>query len=281
MSIGGKTVIKPTFYNLPEEKRRRITAAIISEFSETSDEKVSINRIIHRAEISRGSFYQYFDDKVDLIEVLMKSFVEAVLENLDTAASGADNDIFSTYAQLFDIIASVSEDCENRTVLRRLSVGRKGIFCVTAFVLGLYCLLCGMNQPVLRASLLLLLLFSGVFLGGVIVYTDEMKKKLLGVDAECLEQFGAVSHETAVQMAEKCRARLGTDLALSVTGLAGPDGDGVHEVGTVFVSMAVEGETFVRQLSLGEKRTRSFIRRMAGNHAFDMMRRYMSGLKVE
>ena len=42
-------------------------------------------------------------------------------------------------------------------VLRRLSVGRKGIFCVTAFVLGLYCLLCGMNQPVLRASLLLLL----------------------------------------------------------------------------------------------------------------------------
>ncbi len=121
MSIGVKTVIKPTFYNLPEEKRRRITAAIISEFSETSDEKVSINRIIHRAEISRGSFYQYFDDKVDLIEVLMKSFVEAVLENLDTAASGADNDIFSTYAQLFDIIASVSEDCENRTVLRRLS----------------------------------------------------------------------------------------------------------------------------------------------------------------
>ena len=114
-------MIKPTFYNLPEEKRRRITAAIISEFSETSDEKVSINRIIHRAEISRGSFYQYFDDKVDLIEVLMKSFVEAVLENLDTAASGADNDIFSTYAQLFDIIASVSEDCENRTVLRRLS----------------------------------------------------------------------------------------------------------------------------------------------------------------
>ena len=73
MSIGGKTVIKPTFYNLPEEKRRRITAAIISEFSETSDEKVSINRIIHRAEISRGSFYQYFDDKVDLIEVLMRS----------------------------------------------------------------------------------------------------------------------------------------------------------------------------------------------------------------
>lgn len=114
-------MIKPTFYNLPEEKRRRITAAIISEFSESADEKVSINRIIRRADISRGSFYQYFEDKVDLIEVLMKSFVETVLEKLDTTAFGSGGDIFFTYAQLFDTIAAVSEDCENRTVLRRLT----------------------------------------------------------------------------------------------------------------------------------------------------------------
>ena len=114
-------MIKPTFYNLPEEKRRRITAAIISEFSESPDEKVSINRIINRARISRGSFYQYFDDKVDLIEVLMKTFIESVLKKLDAAASVSDGDIFSTYEQLFDTIVAVAEDCENRTVLRRLS----------------------------------------------------------------------------------------------------------------------------------------------------------------
>ena len=66
-----------------------------------------------------------------------------------------------------------------------------------------------------------------------------------------------------------------------MTGIAGPLGDGLHEVGTVFVSMAVEGQTYVRELHMGTYRTRSFIRRMAGNHAFDMMRRYLSGLNVE
>jgi len=113
-------VIKPTFYNLPAEKRRRITAAILTEFSESPDEKVSINRIIRRAGISRGSFYQYFEDKVDLIEVLMKSFVETVLETIEPAAA-AGSDIFSTYEQLFDTIITVAEDCENRSALRRIS----------------------------------------------------------------------------------------------------------------------------------------------------------------
>jgi hypothetical protein len=54
-----------------------------------------------------------------------------------------------------------------------------------------------------------------------------------------------------------------------------------HEVGTVVVSMAVEGKTLVRALSLGPKRTRSYIRRMSGNHAYDMMRRWLTGLSVE
>ena len=82
-------------------------------------------------------------------------------------------------------------------------------------------------------------------------------------------------------MAEGVRERLHTDMAVSVTGLAGPDGDGVHEVGTVFIGLAVEGHTYVRETHMGTFRTRSFIRRMAGNHAFDMMRRWMSGLAVE
>ena len=76
------------------------------------------------------------------------------------------------------------------------------------------------------------------------------------------------------------RAITGAQIGLGVTGLAGPDGDGVHEVGTVFVSMAVEGRTFVKELHLGAFRTRSFIRRMAGNYAFDMLRRHLSGLPV-
>jgi nicotinamide-nucleotide amidase len=81
-------------------------------------------------------------------------------------------------------------------------------------------------------------------------------------------------------MAERVRGLTGAELGVGVTGLAGPDGDGVHPVGTVFVSLAVEGQTWVRELHLGEKRTRSFIRRMAGNHIYDMMRRYLTGLNI-
>ena len=82
------------------------------------------------------------------------------------------------------------------------------------------------------------------------------------------------------EMAERVREKLGADIGVGVTGLAGPDGDGVHEVGTVFVSMATAEKTYVRELHLGVQRTRSFVRQMSGNYAFDMIRRYLTGIKV-
>ncbi len=122
---------------------------------------------------------------------------------------------------------------------------------------------------------------SAVFLGGAVVYTNEAKERILGLNPALIEEKGAVSREVAEQLAENVRRLTAADIGIGVTGLAGPDGDGVHEVGTVFVSMAVEGRTFVRNLTLGASRTRSFIRRMSGNHAFDMMRRWLTGLDVE
>ena len=121
---------------------------------------------------------------------------------------------------------------------------------------------------------------SSFFLGGVVTYTNGAKAKLLGIDRDMIEDKGAVSYEVAKEMAENVRRIIGTDIGVGVTGLAGPDGDGVHEVGTVFVSMATAEQTWVKELHLGTKRTRSFIRRMAGNHIYDMMRRYLSGLDV-
>ena len=122
---------------------------------------------------------------------------------------------------------------------------------------------------------------SAVFVGGAVVYTNEAKAKILGLDPDMIEEKGAVSREVGVQLAERVRSLTGADIGIGVTGLAGPDGDGVHEVGTVFVTMSVEGRTYVRALTLGPKRTRSFIRRMSGNHAYDMMRRWLTGLEVE
>ena len=80
---------------------------------------------------------------------------------------------------------------------------------------------------------------SRVYKGGIISYWNEVKQNLVGVDAAVLETKGPVSEPVAKAMAEGVRRALCTDVAVSVTGLAGPDGDEFgHPVGTVFVGYA-------------------------------------------
>ena len=77
---------------------------------------------------------------------------------------------------------------------------------------------------------------SSVFKGGIISYCNELKASLLGVDQHLLDEYGAVSASVAEAMAMGARARLCADIAVSVTGLAGPDGDDFgNPVGTVFI----------------------------------------------
>ncbi len=113
-------MIKQTFYNLSEEKRQRIVDAIVKEFADSPTEKVSINRIIKVAGISRGSFYQYFDDKVDLVEVLIKTLVDATLDNTYKVLRSTGGDIFSTYEKIFEIIVEFSNDSEKKKILKNL-----------------------------------------------------------------------------------------------------------------------------------------------------------------
>ncbi len=120
---------------------------------------------------------------------------------------------------------------------------------------------------------------SAVFRGGVTVYTNDVKM-YLGVKPETLEKHTAVSRETAVELAECVREKLGADYGIGVTGVAGPDSDGVHSVGTVFVSLASKSGTFVRALQLGEKSDRSRIRTLSANHGFDMLRRSILNLPI-
>ena len=120
---------------------------------------------------------------------------------------------------------------------------------------------------------------SAIFRGGVTVYSNESKSLLLGIDPALIETHGAVSEPVAREMAIRMRALLGTDLAVGITGLAGPDGDGTDTpVGTVFVALASETDCFVRKLHLGMGRSR--LRTGAVNNAFDMIRRYLTGKSV-
>lgn len=113
-------LIKSTFYNLPDAKRERVIRAIMAEFAGNDSDKVSINRIIERADISRGSFYQYFDDKVDLAEVVLKSLVDLSLEELFRAVSVSNGDIFYVYTKAFDVIAGFRQDEEQCALMTNL-----------------------------------------------------------------------------------------------------------------------------------------------------------------
>lgn len=82
---------------------------------------------------------------------------------------------------------------------------------------------------------------SKVFGLGVTTYSNEMKMKLLGVPEETLKSFGAVSEETAYSMAKGCLELSGADIAVSVTGIAGPSSDGTSKkVGTVCFGVATK-----------------------------------------
>lgn len=89
---------------------------------------------------------------------------------------------------------------------------------------------------------------SAVFAGGVISYTNAVKHKVLGVPAEVLDTCGAVSAPVAKAMAQGAKRLIGADVAVAVTGLAGPDGDEFgNPVGTVFIGYADEQTAFARE----------------------------------
>ncbi len=96
---------------------------------------------------------------------------------------------------------------------------------------------------------------SAVFLGGVVSYTNEIKEKILGVRREALDRYTAVSAPVAAEMASGVRERFGADIAVSVTGLAGPGG-GSREtpVGRVYIGVATAAGVEVITLTLSGSR---------------------------
>lgn len=89
---------------------------------------------------------------------------------------------------------------------------------------------------------------SGFYMRGYVVYSNQAKQEDLGVSAATLQQFGAVSAETAREMAEGVRSKAGTDLGLAVTGIAGPGGGSpAKPVGLVYISLSGLGNTKVEQ----------------------------------
>lgn len=118
---------------------------------------------------------------------------------------------------------------------------------------------------------------SEVYMGGFVTYSNESKIKLLGVKPETLERFGAVSEETAFEMAKNAAEKLGTDIGVGITGIAGPTG-GTEEkpLGLVYVGVYYKGETKVYELPR-RSTTRDRIRLISSSRALDIVRRTVLG----
>lgn len=111
---------------------------------------------------------------------------------------------------------------------------------------------------------------SAVYKGGIISYCNEVKHRLLGVDDEILSTLGAVSGPVAEQMSQGARRVLDADIAVSVTGLAGPGGDEFgNPVGTVFIGYSDEKGSFFREYHFPGDR--ELVRRRAIEAALDLI----------
>lgn len=122
---------------------------------------------------------------------------------------------------------------------------------------------------------------ASVFKGGVVSYWTEVKHNVLGVDQSTLDAVGAVAPETAKQMAEGARRVIGSDLAVSVTGVAGPDSDERgNPVGCVYLALTDGTRTVVRKPE-GLGCERGEIRSGAVRYALTMLKEYLTELEQQ
>lgn len=118
---------------------------------------------------------------------------------------------------------------------------------------------------------------SDYFLGGVVSYSNEVKVRVLGVSPETLRLHGAVSRETALEMAEGVRRLCGSDYALSTTGIAGPSGGTPEKpVGTVWIGLATPQGVTARRFMFAKLRTQNIERACA--NAANMLRMELADL---
>lgn len=112
---------------------------------------------------------------------------------------------------------------------------------------------------------------SSVILGGVVSYSNSVKENVLGVPSETLERFGAVSRECALEMAEGVRRITGSDISVSVTGIAGPDGGTPEKpVGTVCFGVSYKDKADSVRVNFDESLSRDEIRMSAANYAMEL-----------
>ena len=111
---------------------------------------------------------------------------------------------------------------------------------------------------------------SSAFELGITSYSCRVKRDILRVDGETLQNLGAVSRETAYQMAQNIRERANASIGVSVTGVAGPDGSEGHAPGLVYIAAAYDGGVRVKELNI-DPLSRNYVRETAVSEVFKLL----------
>jgi len=171
--------------------------------------------------------------------------------------------------RLGDVVYSTNDETLPQTVVKLLTEKKKAIALAESCTGGL-----------VATSITDVPGASAVFAEGYVTYSNEAKMKNLGVAEDTLKAHGAVSEQTAGEMAKGLKVRSGADIAVSITGIAGPDGATSEKpLGLVYVGISAGEKTYVKELHLFG--TRENVRYTAMLNACDLVRRVLSDLPLD
>jgi len=123
---------KDTFFNLPDEKREKILTSAKKEFARAGIKDSSIQKIIEEAKIPRGSFYQYFESKEDLLSYLLKEHAEKMNKNLEATIKRTKGDVFAVFISIYNYMVSecIEKNETNffKKVIEELRTGQDDVF---------------------------------------------------------------------------------------------------------------------------------------------------------
>ena len=128
---------KETFYNLPEDKKKRILDAAAEEIVRVPASEMSINKIIQKADISRGSFYQYFDDKHDLIQYMLSDYINILKDGIRDSLRICKGDIFAAVSRVLDGVIALGRDERNQKGMKNIIGEADKNECTLDFILNL------------------------------------------------------------------------------------------------------------------------------------------------
>ena len=269
MWFGGKAVLV-SLPGVPFEMEWLMRNRVIPKLQETFGTDIIINKNI----LVQGIGESFLSDLIEPWELSLPENVKlaylpvAGLTKLRLTArfsrDSKETSISSLLPGLYELAGKyiVGEDCETLDELVHKTLIEKGLTLATA-------------ESCTGGNIARLLTAqagaSAYFKGGVVAYSNEVKECVLGVRHSTLETHGAVSEETVREMAEGVRQRLGADLAIATTGIAGPDG-GTKEkpVGTVWIAVADKTHTEAKLLQFGANRRQQNIDRST-NQAYAML----------